>query len=117
MGSEFTVLAFKKNFFFFLDRLNGLGVKQRQENIPRWKGGRGEAEVGVFRGVCGLGAACGQMCVCVYVCFLVQRPPGVVLLRGFVCVTVRGGEMMPWNKWEGAVGKGRKPKKNFLLDF
>ena len=57
------------------------------------------------------------VCVCVCVCFRAQRSPGVVLLRGFVCVTVRGGEMIPWNKWEGAVEKGRKPKKNFLLDF
>lgn len=49
---------------------------------------------------------------CVCVCVFAHN----VLLRGFVCVTVRGGEIIPWNKWEGAVGKGRKPK-NFLLDF
>ena len=57
------------------------------------------------------------MCVCVCVCSRAQRPPGVVLLGVFVGVTVRGWEMILWNKWEGAVEKGKEPRKNFLLDL
>lgn len=46
-----------------------------------------------------------------------RGPPGVVLLAVFVGVTVRDWEMILWNRWEGAVEKGKEPRKNFLLDF
>ena len=72
----------------------------------RRRGARGEAAVGCP----GLGVGS------VSVPSRARRPPGVVLL-GFVGVTVRGGEMNLWNRWEGAVGRAERPRHEFLQGF
>lgn len=81
-------------------------------SIPGCRGGRDEAEVGCPAVSVVLGQQAKGVCV---------RASARSVLLGLCswsfCITVRRWGHEPLNKWEGAVGRGKGPRKNFLLGF